>query len=47
MARNIKVLIAEDHDVVREGLKILIGSDPGLKITGEARNGRAAVRLAK
>jgi DNA-binding NarL/FixJ family response regulator len=47
MARNIKVLIAEDHDVVREGLKILIGSDPGLQITGEARNGRAAVRLAK
>jgi hypothetical protein len=30
--KNIKVLIAEDHDVVREGLKILIGTDPGLVI---------------
>lgn len=47
MARNIKVLIAEDHDVVREGLKILISSDPEIEITGEASNGRAAVRLAK
>lgn len=47
MARNIKVLIAEDHDVVREGLKILIQSDCELKIAGEARNGQTAVRLAK
>lgn len=47
MARNIKVLIAEDHDVVREGLKILIGSDPEIEIMGEANNGAAAVRLAK
>lgn len=47
MAKCIKVLIAEDHDVVREGLKILIRSDPGLKITGEAGDGQAAVRLAK
>ncbi|HWX19487.1 MAG TPA: response regulator transcription factor [Candidatus Binatia bacterium] len=47
MAKSIKVLIAEDHDVVREGLKILISSDPGIQITGEARNGQTAVRLAK
>ncbi len=47
MARNIKVLIAEDHDVVREGLKILISSDPDIEIMGEASTGLAAVRLAK
>jgi DNA-binding NarL/FixJ family response regulator len=47
MAKSIKVLIAEDHDVVREGLKILIGSDPDLEIAGEAKNGQMAVRLAK
>jgi DNA-binding NarL/FixJ family response regulator len=47
MAKSIKVLIAEDHDVVREGLKILIGADPGLEVTGEAANGQMAVRLAK
>jgi DNA-binding NarL/FixJ family response regulator len=47
MAKSIKVLIAEDHDVVREGLKILIKSDPEIEIAGEADNGHAAVRLAK
>ncbi len=47
MAKLIKVLIAEDHDVVREGLKILIGADPGITIAGEAKDGRSAIRLAK
>lgn len=47
MAKQISVLIAEDHDVVREGLKILIGADPRLKIAGETNNGEAAVRLAR
>jgi DNA-binding NarL/FixJ family response regulator len=47
MAKNIKVLIAEDHDVVREGLKILISADAGIEIAGEANNGATAVRLAR
>ncbi len=47
MAQNIKVLIAEDHNVVREGLKILIGADHSLEIAGEATDGPAAVRMAK
>jgi DNA-binding NarL/FixJ family response regulator len=47
MAKRIKVMIAEDHDVVREGLKILIGSDPGLQVAGEANNGHSAARLAR
>jgi DNA-binding NarL/FixJ family response regulator len=47
MSKSIKVLIAEDHDVVREGLKLLISSDPGLKVAGEASSGEAAVRLAR
>jgi DNA-binding NarL/FixJ family response regulator len=46
MARQIKVLIAEDHDVVREGLKILIGADPGIQVAGEANNGARVVALA-
>jgi DNA-binding NarL/FixJ family response regulator len=33
--------------VVREGLKILISSDPGLHITGEANSGQSAVRMAR
>ncbi len=47
MAKNLRVLIAEDHEIVREGLKILIRADPGLEIAGEADNGRTAVNLAK
>jgi len=48
MARhNIRVLIAEDHHVVREGLRVLIGADPELEIAGEASSGAAAVRLAR
>jgi DNA-binding NarL/FixJ family response regulator len=47
MAKHIKVLIAEDHDVVREGLKILIAADSEMEVAGEASSGEAAVRLAK
>lgn len=47
MAKCIKVLIAEDHDIVRAGLKVLISADPELEIAGETNNGPAAVRLAR
>jgi DNA-binding NarL/FixJ family response regulator len=47
MAKNIKVLIAEDHSVVREGLKILISADASIEVAGEASNGDTAVRLAR
>jgi DNA-binding NarL/FixJ family response regulator len=47
MAKCIKVLIAEDHDIVRAGLKVLISADPRLEIAGETNNGPAAVRLAR
>ncbi len=45
--RNIKVLIAEDHDVVRQGLKILISADPAIEVAGEATDGPKALRLAR
>ena len=44
---SIRVLIVEDHDVVREGLKILISADPTLKVAGEAENGSEAVVQAR
>jgi DNA-binding NarL/FixJ family response regulator len=47
MQKNLKVLIAEDHEVVREGLKILISADPGMEVAGEAETGQMALRLAK
>jgi DNA-binding NarL/FixJ family response regulator len=42
-----RVVIAEDHAVVRQGLRILIHTDPDLQVTGEAADGPAAVELAE
>jgi DNA-binding NarL/FixJ family response regulator len=44
---KIRVLLAEDHQVVREGLRALLESHPDLQIVGEASNGREAVALAR
>lgn len=44
---KIKVLIAEDHAVVRQGLKILIHSDPDFQVSAEAEDGEQAVELAQ
>lgn len=43
---TIRVLIAEDHAVVREGFHHLLGVEEGLEVVGEARNGSEAVALA-
>ncbi|SNZ15503.1 two component transcriptional regulator, LuxR family [Terribacillus aidingensis] len=41
-----KILIVDDHLVVREGLKLLVGLNPEFVTAGEAENGREAVELA-
>jgi len=43
MKKPYRLIIAEDHTILREGLKALIGSDPELEIIGEAIDGRDAV----
>ncbi len=43
MSENIKVLIADDHPLVREGLRALLTGEPGLELVGEAINGAEAV----
>jgi two-component system NarL family response regulator len=43
-ARQIKVLIADDHPVVREGLVALINRRPDMQVIGEASNGREAMQ---
>ncbi len=43
----VRVLIADDHGVVRQGLRMFLGSDPELEIVEEARDGAEAVRLVR
>lgn len=43
---GIRVLLADDHGIVRKGLRFLLSQDPGIEIAGEAEDGREAVRLA-
>jgi len=43
----IRVLLADDHGVVREGLRMFLGRDPDLDVVGEAANGAEAVELAR
>lgn len=43
---KLKVLIADDHGVVRKGLRLLLEQYPEIEVVGEAANGREAVRLA-
>ena len=42
----IRILIADDHGIVRTGLKLLLDRIPDLEVAGEAADGREAVRLA-
>jgi DNA-binding NarL/FixJ family response regulator len=43
----IRVVIADDHGMVRQGLRMYLGSDPEIEIVGEARDGAEALRLAQ
>lgn len=42
-----RILIADDHDVTRQGVRSLLKSEPGLEICGEAENGIEAVAKAR
>lgn len=44
---SIRVLIADDHPVVRRGLISLLRTEPGLELVGEAENGAEAVELTR
>lgn len=44
---NLKVLLADDHKIVRDGFRTLLAKNPKLTVVGEAENGRATVHLAK
>jgi len=43
----VRVLIADDHGVVRQGLRMFLSLDPELAVVGEAENGEAALLMAR
>jgi NarL family two-component system response regulator LiaR len=47
MAENIRVLIIDDHAVVREGQRALIATEPGMELVGEGADGIEAIQLTK
>lgn len=44
---SIRILIADDHPIFRDGLRRLLETEPGLKVVGEAADGAEAVKLAR
>jgi len=47
MKTRARILLADDHDIVRKGLRYLLGRNAGVEIVGEAFDGRQAVRLSE
>ncbi|HEX6983223.1 MAG TPA: GAF domain-containing protein [Balneolaceae bacterium] len=45
-SRKIKVLLADDHQIMREGLRKIINEEKDLTVTGEASNGKEAIEMA-
>lgn len=46
MGRKIKVLLADDHTIVRQGMAQLLEQQPDIQVVGEAYNGNVAVKMA-
>ena len=47
MSNSIRILIADDHAIVRDGLRALIETEPGMEVVGEAADGAEAVVQAR
>ena len=46
MSTKIRILLADDHAVVRQGFKLILNQQPDMEVVGEAKDGVEAVRLA-
>ncbi len=44
---SVKIIIADDHKIMRDGLRNMLEKEPGMEVVAEAKNGREAVRLAE
>jgi two-component system, NarL family, response regulator NreC len=42
---KIRVLVADDHAIIREGLRVMLGNQPDMEVVGIASNGYEAIRL--
>jgi DNA-binding NarL/FixJ family response regulator len=47
MSEQIRILLADDHPVVRDGLAAILGTQPDFEVVGEAGNGRYAIQLVQ
>ena len=47
MENKLSIVLADDHTILREGLRALLTADPGFEVVGEARDGREAVRCVE
>ena len=47
MKRKIRILLADDHKLVRQGFRLILLSQPDMDVVGETGNGREAVELAR
>jgi two-component system, NarL family, response regulator NreC len=45
--RKVRILFADDHSIVRRGLRALLESQPGWKVCSEASNGRESVKQVR
>jgi DNA-binding NarL/FixJ family response regulator len=47
MSKKIRILLADDHAVVRQGFRMILGAQADMEIIGEAGNGREAVSMSE
>lgn len=47
MSRKIRILLADDHALVRQGFRKILEAEPDMEVVGEAGNGRQAVELGR
>ena len=47
MSESLRLLLVDDHEIVREGLRTLLEQEDGIEVVGEAEDGEQAVRLAE
>lgn len=44
---TIRIIVADDHQIVRQGLRLLLEAEPDMEVIGEANNGRRVLKLAQ